>query len=456
MRAGKLAERDDLARLADLYLANEQWIKSAEILRQLQEAYPGEMRYATIYIRQSIKHDDLHEAERCLPPLLKKWPHHAEAVLLQAELLLRQEKYDDALELMKNIAADPQGQPADRGQRMLATVRRMEEFIDWLKGQGQSGYADRFAREAEFELRQFVDEHPGTALQLATFLSKQERYEDAADVLERYWKSAPRSISHRSLRWSLAAARARRRLVDRVLRVLYRAQSQFLNNDVIPQTIADLYLGAGMYADAETMYRQILKRNPRYVNALNNLAVLLTFNKTEGGESLALIDRAIEIAGPLPALLDTRACVYLARGEADKALADLAEVLADAKKPERLFHLAEAFELAGQARNAALAMKEALDKGLSEKSLFEPETAAFRRLQKLVQELPPEKEDDSAPPLHRRHRPLPRPIKRRTDLQSVLSAVRSNVGQICILSSAQSESNVGQICNLFSAQSDQT
>ena len=44
------------------------------------------------------------------------------------------------------------------------------------------------------------------------------------------------------------------------------------------------------------------------------------------------------ITGPLAQMLDTRACVYIALGQADKALADMKDVIADGKTPERLFH----------------------------------------------------------------------------------------------------------------------
>ena len=48
----------------------------------------------------------------------------------------------------------------------------------------------------------------------------------------------------------------------------------------------------------------------------------------------------MEIAGPLPQMMDTRVGVYLARGDAAKAQADLDAALADVRGPERLFHQA--------------------------------------------------------------------------------------------------------------------
>ena len=51
---------------------------------------------------------------------------------------------------------------------------------------------------------------------------------------------------------------------------------------------------------------------------------------------------------PVAALLDSRASVHMALGEPEKALADMADALADAETPVRLFHQAQAYEQAGQ------------------------------------------------------------------------------------------------------------
>jgi hypothetical protein len=83
-------------------------------------------------------------------------------------------------------------------------------------------------------------------------------------------------------------------------------------------------------------------------------------------------------------MLDTRACVYIAMGQADKALADMKDVIADRKLPERLFHQALALELADEKNEAAKVMQEALEMGLSEKNLQKPELPAFERLKKMT------------------------------------------------------------------------
>ena len=71
---------------------------------------------------------------------------------------------------------------------------------------------------------------------------------------------------------------------------------------------------------------------PANVVALNNLAYLLALNGGSQAEALALIQRAIDQAGPDPEMLDTRALVYLKGGQADRAGKDLRP---DAQLPRR-------------------------------------------------------------------------------------------------------------------------
>ena len=95
--------------------------------------------------------------------------------------------------------------------------------------------------------------------------------------------------------------------------------------------------------EAVQVYREILKRDENNVWAMNNLAVLLALQKRGLSEARQLVEKAIEIAGPLPALLDSRASVYLALGQPQRALSDLQQVVGEDPRPNRQFHLALAY-----------------------------------------------------------------------------------------------------------------
>jgi len=90
-----------------------------------------------------------------------------------------------------------------------------------------------------------------------------------------------------------------------------------------------------------------------------------------------LINQAIEIAGPVGAMLDSRALVYLAKKQPEAALADLEMALADEVTPVRLFHQARAYAMAGKRHEAAAALAAAKKKGLTRDSLDASEMPIF-------------------------------------------------------------------------------
>src|SRR5262249_11823664 len=112
--------------------------------------------------------------------------------------------------------------------------------------------------------------------------------------------------------------------------------------------------------------------------ALNNLALLLALGGG-GAEALPLINRALDVAGPAPELLDTRAVVYLSMGRHDRAIEDLEEAVAESPLAPAYYHLAQAYHRAGKADEAGDRFRKAIAAGLRpevlhplERPLFDP------------------------------------------------------------------------------------
>lgn len=138
------------------------------------------------------------------------------------------------------------------------------------------------------------------------------------------------------------------------------------------------------YDQTEAAYREILRMEKGNVVAMNNLAVLLALRKVKLSESLELVNRAIKTAGPLAAMLDSRASVYMALDQADKAIADLKKAVDKAPSAVNYFHLAQAYDLDGRDGEAAAAMKKAVELGLKFEMLHPLELAAYQKLQSLM------------------------------------------------------------------------
>jgi tetratricopeptide (TPR) repeat protein len=151
--------------------------------------------------------------------------------------------------------------------------------------------------------------------------------------------------------------------------------------------LGNLHDYRGHYREAIATYEQILRNNGESLLARNNLAWLLALHAGQGVEALEEIQKAIDLGGPLPELLDTRAVIYLALRRTDKAIEDLGSSLeqvsgASTSTANRKFHLARAHWSRNEKTEAKRAFAEAKSAGLQETGLHPLELPAFRRLVK--------------------------------------------------------------------------
>ncbi|MEO2023743.1 MAG: hypothetical protein ABGX05_18115, partial [Pirellulaceae bacterium] len=99
---------------------------------------------------------------------------------------------------------------------------------------------------------------------------------------------------------------------------------------------------------------------------LNNLSLILAESPGRSGEALERIERAIDMAGPQPNLVDTRGLVHLARRDYLSAANSFKEAAAQVRKPIYLLHLAEARRLSGNNHAARQSLDEAISAGLDD------------------------------------------------------------------------------------------
>jgi predicted Zn-dependent protease len=171
------------------------------------------------------------------------------------------------------------------------------------------------------------------------------------------------------------------RQLQQVEKVLGDAASAHKQPIPLLAALTELKISQGKFAEGEDLSRQMIAKEPRNYLAYNNLGVLLALSGNRPDEALAMVNRAIELVGPLPLLLDSRATVRMARNEAARALEDLASIPTDKVDPVWLFHKARALALAGRVDEAAAAMAEARHKGLVRALVDPPERPLFDQLQ---------------------------------------------------------------------------
>src|SRR5262249_2728127 len=129
----------------------------------------------------------------------------------------------------------------------------------------------------------------------------------------------------------------------------------------------------------------LLAQDDRNVLAYNNVAVLLALHEGKHEEALASIDKAIELAGPQPDLLDTRAIVYLATDKPERASDDLDQAQPPTAEPAAPFRLACAHLASNNNRAAREAYKRAKDEGFTLSRLHPLERPGARKALAVLQ-----------------------------------------------------------------------
>ncbi|HEY3969093.1 MAG TPA: hypothetical protein VGM05_31375, partial [Planctomycetaceae bacterium] len=149
--------------------------------------------------------------------------------------------------------------------------------------------------------------------------------------------------------------------------------------------LADLLNWTDQFANAEQLYREILKTQERHPAALNNLALMLALHGRGENGSLALVDKAIQVLGPQSPLLDTRATINLLLGKPKEAAADIEKSLAARPSAASFFHQSLVEQRLGNRQAARDSLVKANELGLKMEELHPLEWPSYRQLQKELQ-----------------------------------------------------------------------
>ena len=381
----KSATPEDLFRLAQMYRSVGAWPQASAVFRKLMGSAGADPRYVSVYVTALMEHNEISSAEAYLGRLEAAIPNHITAVALRADLLVAKNEPDKALDLLKAFLDKPDARPPERNMRVGLVAEKIELLAGQLAKNGKREAADRFVHEAESLCRAYVDQNHGQESILVAFLGRQGRIDAALDVLSRIEAGSTPAALSQVFSIVLQNSKIGKEQLRRLDGILQSALKHFNRPIPLLMIYAELCTKQARYRDAEDCYREVSSKSPDNAVALNNLAVFLALRGSQLDEAMKLINQAVKIAGPVGAMLDSRAIVYLALHETDKAMADLADALADAETPVRLFHQAQAYDQAGKQTEAAATLEKALQKGLTKEMVHPLEIRTFERLKQLPQ-----------------------------------------------------------------------
>jgi len=351
--------------LARLYRDERDWPKcQAQLLGLVQERKPDPSHLAE-FVTLLVEQGQLSLAERWLGQFK---PTNRSQNLVFVDLkcrLLRARNHDAAILTM--LREYTRGHPDQIG-----VVAELFERYGHLKN-AERAYRDFVAQNSQ---------EPHRVLALARFLARHNRVQEALVLCEEARKtSAPEALASASVAILASGENVTDKQCEEVGSWLEDALKRQSSSTRIRMNLANLRTMQGRYDQTESIYREVLSVNLDNVEALNNLAWVLAHQPGREHEALELIDRAIEIAGSNPTLVDTRAVIYLQLGKTDLALEDVRTALAiSPAKSVLYFHLARALEMAGNPTEAREAFRAAEQRGLKVESIDPLEREIFRKV----------------------------------------------------------------------------
>ena len=218
---------------------------------------------------------------------------------------------------------------------------------------------------------------------MAGFLGRRGKIAEALDLLDaRAWKALPaEQVANTEVNLLYGAGTGDASLHDRVSRRIEGALRDRPGSISLRFDLANLRCLQGKYDEAESILRDIYERDKTQAAPLNNLAWMLAMRGGDGAEKgLKLIERAIELSGETPDLLDTRALVYAATNRVDLATRDLEEAVAVSPTADKYLHLARTYSMAARRGDAERSLREAKTRGLVMESLHPLEQQLYRQL----------------------------------------------------------------------------
>lgn len=355
---------DDVLMLAKLYRAENDLPKAQEARTRLKTEFADHYAGIAYLTRQALAEYDLDECGKLLPILRKLGPGQLGTVAIDFHYHVLTGPAPLGLRLLDTFVAA--GESADEQVRRGVMVADLASEL--LARNPLSSRPDSAAALRQYAIRRYeplVDKNPQVFQRTVALLCEDDKAPQATDLVQRYRNAFPVE----TIAAAIVIVQRKGKAVDPkktelFLRELLGKKPQSLG---LRLALADFFDYSGRHEESIRFYREVLAKDPTNVAALNNLAWVLSYNRRETTritEALARIQQAIDLAGPLDELLDTRARIQFEAGRPESALRDLSEAICETPSAQRYADLAEMLRRAGKPAEAEKALAEAKRQGM--------------------------------------------------------------------------------------------
>ena len=242
------------------------------------------------------------------------FPIRALTVALRAELLYREKEWGKVPEFLADYVSQGKANkdPPDRVLLAAQLLERLAGRLDPRRG----NLARTTSNKPASGTTSYVQPRPGGEMLLAGFHARRGEVEAALREIERYGeKSRPEEVFE-VVDTIVSRPETKPAQLTALESLIVALIDKTHRPTLLLVALAEIQSARDRPQDAEKIYREILRKDPRDDMACNNLSMMLALQETKLDEALELIDKTIARAGPQGAFLDTRAVVRIAAARA--------------------------------------------------------------------------------------------------------------------------------------------
>lgn len=350
---------DDLVLLAKLYRAENDEAKFRSACDRMRTERSGHFGCVAFLAREALREFDAAGCEKLLPSLRQLGAGQFDTLTIEFQYLTLAGESERARKLLTDyVVASPS--PAEQAQR----ERRLANFLhDFL---AVAPMADRVTAAGELRslaIRWFSNrmENDPEALQRLCVMMAQ--HGQAVQALDWLLHKARTTFSVEAVAAAQVMVLRNGSVGEASKQAIGRSLSEAVEKNpkslALQVSLADFHQLAGQREQAIAGYRKVLAADPNNVVALNNLAWTMAADRRTATDAMMLVQRAIDLVGPLDDLLDTRARIRLESGDLEAALRDQTEAAGEVPTASRLVELAGMHRKAGQNDAADRVMQKA-------------------------------------------------------------------------------------------------
>jgi tetratricopeptide (TPR) repeat protein len=364
--------------LGRLYDADESWGQAQSTLLGLLNA-PGTKNpaYYAYYVDRLLTRKKTDQAVPWLDKLEQVAPQALATKTLRARFLAASRKDAAAVALLREYAT-----AHDKELDQVAAALESAAAAAPNAAPPDKNVYYRYAEELYRDLLKKSDTAVNR-LKYAVFLGRRERVREALNECARAREQGMPDEAATAAVAVLRTGRPGDADCQRVIGWLREGAEKGKNPPAYLTLLAEVSDLRGEFRQAIDYNLEALRRSPDNVVVLNNLAWLLAFQHGKNGkgdEALRLINRAIDLAGPLPALRDTRGTVLLESHKTRQAIPELQQAATLRPTPGGYFRLARALWAENNKEAARTAFQQAVTLGLRAESLHPLERDVYQEL----------------------------------------------------------------------------